>query len=259
MSSLSADILVGPADLFSQTSNVSTTVPYNTGQPQLGIRGVTGDGREFRFCQAGGSNLVVGNLLQAPAQIANHRRRTPTAASAGATSVTLTLGATAVTANQYNQGWLVVEDDSGGTGGFQYQIKNTPAALSGASITVTLADPLVVALTASAHVSLVLNPYSGVIQMPSTATSAPVGVALGVTQPASQSAGLTASYYGWIQERGVATVLSEGGSTVGAAVAASDTTAGAVETCDGNAEFVVGCAYQTLTDTDLGTVLLTIG
>lgn len=259
MSSLSADILVSPADLFSQTSNVSTTVPYNTGQPQLGVRGVTGDGREFRFCQAGASNLVVGNLLQAPAQIANHRRLTPTAASAGATSVTVTLGATLVSANQYNQGWLVVEDDSGGTGGFQYQIKNTPAAALSAALTVTLADPLVVAITASAHVSLVLNPYSGVIQMPSTATSAPVGVALPVSQPASQSAGITANYYGWVQERGVATVLSEGGSTVGTAVAASDTTAGAVETCDANSEFVVGCALQTLTTTDFGATLLTIG
>lgn len=258
MSSLSSDMLVSPQDLFSQTSNVSTTVPYNTGIPQLGLRGVTGDGREFRYCQAGASNLVVGNLLQAPAQIANHRRLTPTAAAAGATSVTVTLGATAATANQYLGGWLVVEDDSGGTGGFQYQISGNPAAALSTALTVQLADPVVVAITASAHVSLVLNPYSGVIQNPTTATSGLVGVALPIAAPVAQSAGLTASYYGWIQTKGIGTVLSDGGTTVGLAVVASTGTAGAVVTLT-STNAAVGIAQQTLTSTDFGAVRLLIG
>lgn len=261
MSSLSSDILVTPADLFSQTSNVSTTAPYDTGQPQLGVRAVTGDGREFRHVQAGGSNLVVGNLLQSPAQIANHRRLTPTAAAVGATSVTVTLGATATTANQYNQGWLLVEADSGsgGVGGFQYQITNTPAVSASGSLTVTLAEPLAVKITASALVSLVLNPYSGVIQNPTAATGCVVGVAIPVLQPAAQSAGLTASYYGWIQTQGISAVLYEStvAAAVGQSVAASVNTAGAVEG-GVTAQAPVGVAAQTLTNTSIGAVRLQI-
>ena len=102
--------MVTPQDLFSAVSNVATTAPYNAGTPQLGVRAVTGDGREFHYVQAGGTALVPGKLQQASAQVANHQNLTPTAATAvGDTSITVTLGGTAATANQYLGGWVRAE------------------------------------------------------------------------------------------------------------------------------------------------------
>lgn len=71
----------------------------------LGERAVTPDGRSFRYVKAGGTALVPGKLYQAPAEVTNHQNLAPTDAVAiGATSLTVTLGATAATANQYAGG-----------------------------------------------------------------------------------------------------------------------------------------------------------
>ena len=91
MSSLRPDILVNPADLFIQTANVAGTVPYMTQVPELGVRSTTGDGREFRFIQAGASNLIVGQLVQNAGIQANYTDVTAVAVAAGATTATLTV------------------------------------------------------------------------------------------------------------------------------------------------------------------------
>lgn len=242
MSSLTSDILVTGQDLYSQTSNVSTTVPYYTQTPLLGVRAVTGDGREFRLCQVGATALVVGKLYSTAAQITNHHNLTPTAASIGATSVTVTLGATAATANQYLNGYLLVEADSGGTPGYMYQIGGNPAANSSATLTVQLNDPLQLAITTAAKVTLLPNNYSGVIISAAAATGVPVGAAI---YP------VTASYYGWVQTVGPAAVLSDGAITVGVNVVKSSSVAGAVAVASSTLASV-GFAIETTTDTQYG-------
>lgn len=248
MSSLSSDILVTPQDLYSQISNVSTTAPYDTGTPQLGVRAVTGDGREFRRVQAGGTALVPGKLQQASAQIANHQNLTPTAATAiGDTSITVTLGGTAATANQYLGGWALMTTSTGA--GYQYQIKSNPAqATTTGTLTLTLADPILVATATSTRVDLIANPYSGVIVNPATASSNPVGVAIFA---------VTASYYGWIQTKGVTNVLADGAVTVGTALVASNAVAGAVEPLTG-VQAIVGTAVTDIDTTQYGAVDLLI-
>lgn len=244
MSSLSSDILVTGQDLYSQTSNVSTTVPYYTVTPLLGVRAVTGDGREFRLCQAGATALVVGKLYSEAAQITAHHNLTPTAAAAiGATSVTVTLGGTAATANQYLNGYLLVEADSGGTPGYMYQIGGNPAQSSGSgTLTVQLNDPLIVAITTSAKLTLIPNEYSNVIISAAAATGNPVGAAVFA---------VTASYYGWLQVKGPAAVLSDGAITVGVAVVKSSSVAGAVAGLSSTLA-PVGVAMETTTDTQYG-------
>lgn len=242
MSSLSSDILVTGQDLFSQVSNVSTTVPYYTQTPLLGVRAVTGDGREFRLCQAGATALVVGKLYSEAAQLTTHHNLTPTAASAGATQVTVTLGATAATANQYLNGYLLVEADSGGTPGYLYQIGGNPAANSSATLAVQLNDPLQVAITTAAKISLIPNEYSAVIISAASATGNPVGAAI---YP------VTASYYGWLQTKGPASVLSDGAITVGVAAVKSSSVAGAVASLSSTLA-PVGVAMETTTDTQYG-------
>ena len=175
-------------------------------------------GRTFRYAKAGASNLVAGNYLQGPAQITTHQVMTPSAAAIGATSVSATLGVTnAVTANQYAGGFLVVDTTPGN--GYAYVIKSHPAAEADAACVFTLGEPLKVALTSSSRVSLMRNPYDGVIQSPvTTLTGAPVGVAVFA---------IPAGEYGWIQTKGVAPALVAGTPAVGSTVGLPGSAAGA--------------------------------
>lgn len=260
-SSLKPDIMVTPADLFIQTSPTSGTVPYTTFAPELGVRAVTGDGREFRYAQAGLTALVPGTLLQGPAQVANHIQLTPLAAAVGATTVSVTLGATAIVANQYTNGFLVVSADggSGGQPGYVYQIASNPAAALSTAVVITLADPLLNKITTSAKIDLVMNPFGngaitagtdGVIIYPTTATSSPVGVAINA---------LAIANYGWIQVKGLAPILDDagGGITVGNGVVPSTSVAGAVKSATGTPP-VVGVAATTVTASQVGTFKLSI-
>ena len=71
---------------------------YSTQRWPLGTRLQMQDGRTFRFAKAGGTILVVGDLLTAAANVANDVNRAGIATAAGSRAPTLTTGA-AVTAN----------------------------------------------------------------------------------------------------------------------------------------------------------------
>lgn len=242
MSKLSSTALGSPQDLF-----VSSTVQMT----DLGTAMTTGDGRYFRYVLAGGTTLVAGTLIQAPAQVANHIQLTPTAAAAvGATQVTVTLGATAATLNQYYNGELVVSLDAGtgGVKGYSYQISANPAALSSGTLTLTLSDPLLNLITTSAKIDLVLNAYSGVIINPTTGSASPVGAAIWALPTAT---------YGWIQVQGNASVLNDAGGaiTVGNDVSPSTSVAGAIKSLTGTLP-TVGTASTSITASQNGTVRL---
>jgi len=226
---------IAPGDL---TSN--TAVPMT----EIGTYIVTDDGRGFRYVYAGGTALVPGKLQQAAAEVTANENLACAAAAIGATTVTTTSTVT-VTANQYAGGWLVVTVTPGQ--GYQYKIKSHPAATA-AALTLTLEDPIQVALTTSSRVDLVANPYMGVIVNPTTATGAPVGVAV---YP------ITANYYGWIQTHGPANVLADGAVTVGTNLVASNGVAGAVEPLAG-VQASIGIAMTGIADTEYGTVFLTL-
>ena len=176
-------------------------------------------GNIYRYVLAGVAPLVAGNWLQSPAQVALHQNLAPTAAvDVGATSFTVTLGATAASANQYAGGWAII---SGGPGaGLKYQIATHPAALASGTLLVTLNQPIDVALVAAtSKVDLQANPFNGVIQNPiTTLTGACVGVATFATP---------AGAYDWIQTHGVAAALIAGTPGVGFALVVPGTAAGA--------------------------------
>lgn len=102
--------------------------------------------------------------------------------------------------------------------GYSYRI-SANSAVTGGSVVLTLEDPLIVALTTTSRVDVVPSPFNGVVVNPTTATSAPVGVAVAATPAAN---------YGWLQVRGVANLLADGAITAGAPVAASASVAGAI-------------------------------
>jgi hypothetical protein len=235
-SQLSANPGGAPFGLFTQ----STTLDIN-----LGSKFVDQSGNTYAFAQAGATALVAGTLLQAPAEDTAHQNIAPTATFAiGATSVSLTLGASAATANQYAGGWLVTTETPGE--GYKYLISGHAAVDASGVITLTLVDPLQVALTTSSHADLVANPFKGVIINPSTATSCPVGVATDI---------IAISGYGWIQTGGIAAVLADGTVTVGTSVVASNATAGAVEAATG-VQALVGTAVTGIATTEFGAIKL---
>ncbi len=233
---IGSGILVAPGDLTLNTVDPQATV---------GSFGVSSDGRTFRYAKAGAVALVPGTLLQATAEDTAHQNIVPTAPFAvGSTQVTVTLGASAVTANQYAGGYFIGTETPGQ--GYTYLIKSHPAADASANVVITLEDPLLVALTTSSHIDLVKNPYSGVIINPTTATSAPIGAAI---YP------ITALYYGWVQTGGVANLLADGTVTVGTSLVASNATAGAVEALTG-VQAKIGLAVTGIATTEYGAVKL---
>jgi len=212
MANFTADAVTSPRNIRSNSS---------VQECALGTKVVTPDGRAFRYVKAGATALVPGKLQDGPATI-GHATNIPVAAASaiGASTVTVTLGATAVVVNQYAGGVLVVNDADGQ--GHTYTIKSHPAADASASLVVTLDDnePIIVALTTSSEVTLIPNQYKGVIIHAATETGIPIGVAV---YP------ITALYFGWIQTRGAVSALADATpAAIGQQVDASTTTDGSV-------------------------------
>ena len=167
-------------------------------QHQLGSLGVDKYGDRYRYVQAGAVALVTGELLQEAAEVTNFRSMVvDTAAAIGDTVVSVTLGGTAVTANQFEEGELVVESSTGIGQHFHIKRHEVQTSTTG-SCNFTLDRPLKIALTTSSQVSVRKNPFDGAIDFPITPTGAPVGIALYAQ---------TIAYFGWVKSGGSAVAL----------------------------------------------------
>ena len=202
MSSLRPDVIVNGADLLVQTAPTSATVPYMTQVPDLGVRSVTGDGREFRFASAGTSALIIGQLVCDAAQSANLIDVTAVALAAGALKTTLTISTgTAIAANQLAGGYYMTYGTVANGGGQISKISsNSAVTASGTSIILNLEDAMA-AITTSATVDILPPAFSAVVQAPTTITGRPAGVAVN---------NLAAGYYGWLQVKGISMALIAG-------------------------------------------------
>lgn len=240
MSSLSSDTLINPQDLY----DLSTTSASLSSGASLGGLATTGDGRYFRYSQAGTVALIPGTLLQALPEVTANENLAVTATAIGATSITTTTTVT-VTANQYAGGWAVITVTPGQ--GYMYQI-GSHAAATAAAVTLNLVDPITIALTTASRIDLVANPFMGVVINPTTATANIVGAAISA---------LPIGAFGWVQTKGVATVLAQGTIVVGTQVAASSTTAGAVVATSGVLA-AVGRAVTGIATTEYGAIDLNI-
>ena len=222
----------------------------STPKHRIGEKLELSDGRVFRyasFAAATGAGLLVSQDISETAIVPTDGKLT--AASAGATEVTYTDSGTvgSATLDQYAGGYLHIEDDEGK--GFTYRIKSNTAASSNA-ITFTLYDGLQVAVTTATDVAVTGNPYSQVRAALGTANY----IVAGVTPIA-----FTVNYYGWVQPRGVATVLNVGGADIGEALMLGDATDGATEIFDdaaANMHPIVGFALYATTTTGYGGVML---
>lgn len=191
------------------------------GRHTLGTRMETRDGRVFRFCRMGAVAAAPGKLYQGSAPVANHLALTPTAGSAiGSTVVNVTPGATALTANQYAEGWIQIDTTPGQ--GLMYGVNSHLANAGSVALAINLDadDPINVALTTSSRVGLIANPYADVILVPTTRTGICIGVPL---------VPIAIGSYGWLQTWGPAAVLINGTPAVSAPVINGATTTGSVD------------------------------
>jgi len=225
MKTLSGPTFISQMDLYS-----SSTVK----EMAYGQLGQTSDGRKFRYCRAV-ATLVTGDCYSSSAQDAQFQTMAvPAAVVKGSTTVTVTNGTTAVTANMFDEGYLCV---SYGVGiGQSSRIVSHTTGASGASITYTIEDPLKVALDTTSKVTVVRNPYVDVVIQATT----PVAQTAGIAQYA-----IPTGEYGWIQTGGVAACLwdSSVSSVDTLSVSSSTTTTGAVTVGTGTRE-VIGNSVQ---------------
>lgn len=216
MSRLTQRGATGPFDIF-KTDTDSSDVTY------VGQKFDTSDGREVVLVKSGAVALDQGKLMQAPAIVADYQNLAVAANVTGGSTVftmTVTLGATGVTANQLQGGYVVI--NAGAGAGQTLKISSHPAASPSASLTLTLEDPILVTLASvSSKACLLPNPYLGVVVNPTTATNAPVGVTI---YP------IAIATYGYIQTHGLVSCLNDGGTTVGLGLAPSGSVAGALAT-----------------------------
>lgn len=201
--------------------------PYRTNttadpQPLYGQLITTSHGRDyFRQCKVGASNISKGKLQLAPAPVANHLNLALASTSlvaVGSKRLSLTLGGTAATNGQYDQGTAHV---NAGTGlGQQWNVAhNNAQATTNGTVLVDLEDPVYVLLaTADSRVSLVANPYNAVVEA-AVKTRTAAGVPL---------CDAVAGSYVYLKTKGVTSTLIGSAATVGARLTSDGTTAGAV-------------------------------
>jgi hypothetical protein len=212
-------------------------------QTMLGTRWDLEDGRELTMVLAGASNLAVGKLMQDAADVANHQNMAVTAFTAYSTTtnlpaqVTVTLGGTAATLNQYQLGYAFVVDGAGA--GQSLQIQSHPAqATTNGALVITLADAPNTALDTTSKISLFPQPGNGVIVNPTTPTNVPRGVTF---YP------ITAANYGFVATKGQWSVLGDStAATVGGAVSPSTATAGAITLFATNTAVIGNSFYTTV-------------
>lgn len=196
---------------YPQTAAQGIWEENSVAQQNIGAYVETADGRGFRYCKCGGTATVAGKVYQSSALDATNLQPsgglTPSANVAiGGTEITAADSLT-LTANQLAGGYLSVCVTPGQ--GYLYKIKGNTAVTAATGAVITLADPLQIAITTASNFIVTPHPYSGIVVEPGTPTGVIVGVAHRV---------LTAAYYGWIQTKGVASVLFTGTGVASCAV-----------------------------------------
>lgn len=217
----------------------------------LGALAVAENGDLYRYTKGASTDFIAGNLLVSLGREAYHQNIACSVADAvGDTLIQPTLGATAVDANEYDEGWLIFNDNS--PEGEFYKITHHEAAALSTVCDVYIEPALKTATTTSSELELVRNPWNkpAISQL---IAERPTGVAV-------QDWDVSVAEYGWLKTRGMASVLVDTtGITVGYKATISNQVNGAVGLySDVDAEFEVGQMMATGTATEFNSIYLTI-
>jgi hypothetical protein len=240
-----------------------------TKQTQYGAVGVTSDGRRYRYVGFSGTSTVnPGMLVVAAAVTANYQGLTITAAGTGgqvaanlalgSTQIVLTNGSSAITQDQFAEGYLeVLVGAAGVTSSYSLRIKgNSAAAATTGYVTVYLAEPLrnttaLIAGTDTANLNV--NVYSSV------GVSATADIPVGVTvMPVPNTA--TVTNYGWVLVNGPCDMKNDAGGTVnvGTAIGQSVSVAGSFRQATASTSPVIGYTHVNISASTSGPVFLNI-
>ena len=202
----------GPADFIvgKGGSGDNTVDPYSESSSQLfplGSRLLYGN-TTYRYGKMGAGAVTAGKCVTHAALISGHHNIGITAdVAAGETAISVELGATDTTLNQYTGGYLWVNDVT--AEGQMLRIASNPVCDYSAdpSCIITTYDDLATALESDdTEVSLIPDPNSALIGQAATTTGATMGVTV---------INMQASYYGWFAVSGPAAVFTSGTLVVG--------------------------------------------
>lgn len=183
-------------------------------------------GRSWRYSLAGSSDLARGKLYCSAVTNASHINLSFASAPAdGARAVTVTLASAAATLNQYQDGWLNVQD--GTSEGRAYPIEGHPAqATTTGDLVVDLKEAFAtLGAVAESNVNLVKNRWDGVLISTNDQADAVAGV---------PNVAVTLAEYGWLQTYGPCAVWQDEAIAIGSGVVIGSSTAGQVEAFDYN-------------------------
>ena len=233
---------------------------YKNGtMPRVGDKRVFEDGREFVFISSA-VDVLAGQVLATATALATALTNSCTAAAIGATSVTITTTGSAffggsagvIAANRLAGGYLCITDDAGE--GYQYRIKSHTAGTASASVTFTLYDGLVVALTTASDVFFIGPRYE--LCVLGTDLLPPVGIAM----VAATGGTNTRTEYFWVQTKGIAPCYITTGTSIAIGKQISTDASGGVKITGAATDVMIGVAAATSTTaTAKLPVLLNIG
>lgn len=220
-------------------------------QYPLGTRLVYGI-RTFRYVLMGSGSSVAGDVYTSHNVVAGHVDETISGAAKGDLTIDFTPSATAITANEYLDGFLSILS---GTGlGHSYQVLSHPLSDGTTKIALALIDPIALALSSTPKGSLHQSPWGEVIQ---AAVTTKVGQAVGFAQGI-----VTNAQYGWLQTRGPGAVTIKGTVVKGNDLVNFTATAGAVgprtTALNVNEQVVAVCLEASSTDDDTVAAFITI-
>ena len=191
----------------------------------LGAEMAFPDGRKYRYVENGGTAIEEGMIVASEAPAGNHDEDLAVATTAaGASSITVTLGATAAAKNLYAEGYIFFNLPTLSTAGSRvfYKIKSHPQADGSATLALTLDEPdnSVIAVTNGTETAgLIKSPYKDIVVAPDAIVGRYVGVS-----PCQ----IAANYFGWVQVAGLAVVAMDGANAMGTLVGSSGTHAGSM-------------------------------
>jgi hypothetical protein len=218
----------------------------------IGTRGILPDGRAFYYARnSAAASIAAGNLLMAEIQVAHFTEMAIGTPAIGDLTITPTIGATAVTLNEYAGGYIMGIDELGE--GINYKIESHPAAAGTNACVITLTDPVEVVFHGSATVQMVKNPWADVVQSTAGQGHLPAGVS-----NKAIPAGNAVPQYFWCQTWGVVSGLCGEITAVGAAVCSDTGDAGSFEAVDAAGEYTAGINMWTSVDNEHTPIFLKI-
>lgn len=245
-------MLSGPLQITNADLTENSSVKHHA----IGTLAGTRDGRLFRYCYAGSTDLVAGNMNVAADPVAHHQNAliddVVTAPAIGDKEVTIkVIGATLLSVNQYTDGYLNVRDGTGE--GYLYQIEGHAARdASATDVVIKLRDPIEVALDSTTEVCLEYNPWDNVVISPSDQLDLPVGIAHAAI------GGGSGARYGWLQTHGLCSAFCDEAFVSGAPLTYGSSTAGQLSIIDGHGEVQCAIAHRTGVADEYIEVFLTI-